>query len=166
MWGLLAIPPIAAMVVSDLRSRTVALWQLAVTCAVLAFVSVAESGFRGALTNMSGNILVCILAGLCVVLYLKARRIQCRDAVGGGDVLFILGLTPLFSVGGFLVFMTVSSLLTLAVWSVYASLAGCRRKRSAEGSVPLISGLGTCLAVHLAALSFDLYRLMDIDSML
>lgn len=121
MWWLLAIPSVVVMVVSDLRSRTVEAWTIAVTCVVIASVSVAEFGLRGAFVNMLSNMLFCLPAGLCVMGYLKARQIRCCDAVGAGDILFILALTPMFPLKGFLVFLIVSSMLTLAAWGVYAS---------------------------------------------
>ena len=61
MWELAAIPPIAVMVVSDFRSRTVGVWTIGVTCVLTAAAAVAEYGFRAAVMNMLCNIPVCIL---------------------------------------------------------------------------------------------------------
>lgn len=163
MWGLLAIPFLAVMVVSDFRHRTVEIWTLAVTCLIIAYISIIESGIRAAMTNMLFNIPACILIGLCVLGYLKARGIRCRDAIGRGDIFFILALTPLFSIQEFLLFMTASSLFTLAAWAAYISIS-CRRKQEAvNGSIPLISGLGICLSIHLTAHALGLYRFISLD---
>lgn len=153
------------MVVSDFRSRTVEVWALAVTFVIIAAVSVVDSGFRVTLENMAGNILALIPVGLCVMLYLKARGIRFRDAVGEGDILFILAVTPLFTVKGFLVFMTVSSLASLVVWYLYASLSSVRSAYIGM-SIPLISGLGICLSIHLAATAFGIYRITNLDCLL
>lgn len=157
MWELAAIPPIAVMVVSDFRSRTVGVWTIGVTCVLTAAAAVAEYGFRAAVMNMLCNIPVCILTGTFVMAYLKVRKLHPAHAIGGGDIIFILALTPLFTVKGFLVFMTVSSILTLAVWGMYTIIRLSRGKTDMV-SIPFISGLGICLTVHLVASSLGLYR--------
>ena len=62
MWELAAIPPIAVMVVSDFRSRTVGVWTIGVTCVLTAAAAVA-----GALPC------VCLLAGEAVSVCKTAR---------------------------------------------------------------------------------------------
>lgn len=162
MWGLTVIPFLAAMIVSDFRSRTVEAWILAVSCILIAGVSAVEYGLRGALTNILANATVCLLTGICIIIYLKIRKIHPAQAVGEGDIIFILALTPLFTLKGFLTFMTVSSILTLMMWGLHTLLYRKRDRKSNPGSVPLISALGICLTIHLAAASFGLYRFIAV----
>lgn len=153
MWGLLAIPSIIEMIISDFRSRTVRVRTLAVTCVLLAVTAIAEYGPHVTLSNMAANSLVCLLLGLCVLTYLRIRRTPVSEAVGCGDILFILALTPLFKLDAFLLFITVSSALTLSSWLIYTVISHSQGKNHCH-SIPLVSGLGTCVIFHLIAGSF------------
>lgn len=153
MWGLLAIPPIVEMIISDFRSRTVRVLSLAVTCVLLAISAIIEYGMHATLLNMAANGLVCLLVGICVLIYLRIRRTPVSEAVGCGDILFILALTPLFKLDAFLLFMTVSSTLTLSAWLIHTVIFKSRGKLHRH-SIPLISGLGICVTSHLIACSF------------
>ena len=160
MWsGLLVIPPLVVMVISDFRSRRVGIFPLVVTCAMIAASSIAGYGIGGTLLNMIRNGALCILPWFCIRLWLLVRGIKPSDAVGGGDIIFVLALTPLFGMKEFLTFMTVSSVLTLTAWA--ASRIIIKRDNN---SIPLISGLGICLALHLTAQAAGLYRIFNIYS--
>lgn len=153
MWGLLAIPSIIEMIISDFRSRTVRVLSLAVTCVLLAISAIIEYGMHATLLNMAANGLACLLIGICVLAYLKIRRIPVSEAVGCGDILFILALTPLFRLNAFLLFMTVSSALILSSWFIYTVILKSKGKMY-HRSIPLVSGLGICVTSHLIACSF------------
>lgn len=153
MWGLLAIPSIIEMIISDFRSRTVRVRTLAVTCILLTVSAIIEYGLDNTLLNITANGAACILIGLCTLAYLRIRKTPISEAVGCGDILFILSLTPLFRLDVFLLFMTVSSALILSSWFIYTVILKSKGKMY-HRSIPLVSGLGICVTSHLIACSF------------
>ena len=137
MWGLLAIPPIVEMIISDFRNRTVRVKTLAVTCVLLTASAIIEYGLDNTLS----------------LAYLRIRKTPISEAVGCGDILFILSLTPLFRLDAFLLFMTVSSALILSSWFIHTVILKSKGKMYRR-SIPLVSGLGICVTSHLIACSF------------
>lgn len=135
--------PLALMILSDYKSRTVLLWQLLLFGVMVLTISLVKNGVVPTLTNTAINVAVSLMIGLCVYLYFWLRCKSVRSVIGKGDILFILFLTPFFTPRLYLIFMVVSFVATLLMWGIYL-LAG---KRSAN--IPLISGVGMCLCVLL-----------------
>lgn len=139
MWSLFCIPPLAAMAVSDLRSRRIGVIYLIFFAVTLLTASLIEFGWRPVMFNTAFNLLTLLLLWLCLYGYSHLRKMKLPEMIGGGDLAFALAVMPYFSPEGYVLFLIVSSLLTLAVW--WASGTGGRRCRD----IPLVTGMGVCL---------------------
>ena len=106
-------------------------------------VSLVESGERQVVLNTAFNFLIVLLLWIVLLGYAHLRKMRLLEMVGGGDIGFVLTLLPYFEPHGYVLFLIVSSTLTLVGWLA----SGVRRKRS--GNVPLITGIGTCLIVEI-----------------
>ena len=98
MWGLLAIPSIIEMIISDFRSRTVRVLSLAVTCVLLAISAIIEYGMHATLLNMAANGLVCLLLVCSSVHTCPDTTVQAQcvpvvhDCFVSADTLFMVHL--------------------------------------------------------------------------
>ncbi|ULB34286.1 hypothetical protein [Proteiniphilum propionicum] len=140
---LLILVPLALMILSDYRSRTVVLWQLLLFGAIVLITSLMEKGLHATSMDIATNIFLSMLIGSCVYIYFLLKYRSGQSIMGKGDILFILFLTPLFTPRLFLVFMLVSFAATLSMWGIHTLV----RKRNTN--IPLISGVGVCLCVLL-----------------
>lgn len=141
MWSLLSLPAIAAMVISDCRSRTVGIFPLMAFCITMAIASVMDIGLRPGISNLVSNLVVCLMLWSSLHLYFKLTGRHLSDAIGAGDMVFIAAMTPYFTMQDFLVFLVAAAILSLAVWGI-----PCTTKQG-QDSIPLVSGLGICLSV-------------------
>lgn len=141
MWSLLCIPPLAAMAISDLRSRRIGVICLSIFGITLLAASVIDSGWRQVAINVGFNLLTIVF--LCLMLYgwSRLRGMKLPDMAGGGDLAFALAVMPYFELRDYVLFLLLSSMLTLAAWW----LGGIGRKRSRD--LPLVTGMGACLAL-------------------
>lgn len=132
------------LIVSDFRGRQVYVWQLilfAVTQAVFCWWTL---GKYAVLQNLLINGVTLGVMALCVGLYLFFRfKTKKREAIGWGDIWFIILLTPYFQASVFLPFMISALSLTLLGWGIFY-LVGHR-----VNNVPLVSGLGICYTLLL-----------------
>lgn len=140
---LIILVPLALMIISDHKSRTVVLWQLLLFGVIVLVISLVENGVTPTSINLAINIFISLLIGASVYLYFLLKYKSVQSVIGKGDIVFILFLTPLFAPRQFLVFMLVSFVATLLMWCVYTFTY----KRDAN--IPLISGVGVCLSVLL-----------------
>ena len=139
MWSLLCIPPLAAMVISDLRSRRIGIVHLIIFGIALLMTSLLEFGWRQVLVNLSFNLLIVLLLWLSLYGYSLMRNMKLSEMIGGGDLAFALTAMPYLEIREYVSFLISSCVLTLAVWWT----SGIKGKRSKE--TPLVTGMGTCL---------------------
>lgn len=141
MWSLLCIPPLAAMAISDLRSRRIGVICLFIFGITLLAASVIDFGWRQVAVNVGFNLLTIVF--LCLMLYgwSRLRGMKLPDMAGGGDLAFALAVMPYFELRDYVLFLLLSSMLTLAAWW----LGGIGGKRSRD--LPLVTGMGACLAL-------------------
>lgn len=139
MWNLLCIPSLAAMVISDLRSRRIGIVHLIIFGITLLMASLLEFGWRQVLVNASFNLLTVLLLWLFLYGYSRLRKMSLADMIGGGDLAFALAAMPYLEIREYVLFLISSCVLTLAVWW----MSGIKGKRSKD--IPLVTGMGTCL---------------------
>ncbi len=139
MWSLLCIPPLAAMVISDLRSRRIGIVHLIIFGITLLTASILEFGWRQVLVNLSFNLLTVLLLWLSLYGYSSMRNRRLADMIGGGDFAFALAAMLYLEIREYILFLILSCVLTLAVWW----MSGIKVKRSKY--IPLVTGMGTCL---------------------
>lgn len=139
MWSLLCIPPLAAMVISDLRSRSIGILHLIIFGITLLLTSHGEFGWRQVLVNLSFNLLIVLFLWLFLYGYSRMRDMKLSEMIGGGDLAFALAAMPYLEIREYVSFLISSCVLTLAVWW----MSGIKGKRSKE--IPLVTGMGTCL---------------------
>ena len=139
MWSLLCIPSLAAMVISDLRSRRIGIVHLIIFGITLLTASLLEFGWCQVLVNLSFNLLTVLLLWLFLYGYSRLRKMKLSEMIGDGDLWFAMGVTPYLELREYVVFLIISCTMTLAAWW----LSGlCSRK---ERDIPLVTGMGTCL---------------------
>ena len=150
MWSLLCIPPLAAMVISDLRSRRIGMAHLIIFGITLLTASILEFGWRQVLVNLSFNLLTVLLLWLSLYGYSCMRKRRLADMIGGGDLAFALTVVPYMEIREYVSFLISSCVLTLAVWWM-SDIKGKRNK-----DIPLVTGIGACLG------SMILYRTITV----
>ena len=139
MWSLLCIPPLAAMVISDLRSRRIGMAHLIIFGITLLTASILEFGWRQVLVNALFNLLAVLLLWLFLYGYSRMRKMKLSEMIGDGDLWFALAVTPYLELREYVVFLIISCTMTLAVWW----LSGLWGRK--ERDIPLVTGMGTCL---------------------
>ncbi len=139
MWSLLCVPPLAAMAISDLRSRRIGTVHLTIFGITLLTASLMEFGWRQVLLNVVCNLLTVGVLWFSLYVYSRLRKLTLVEMMGGGDLAFALAVMPYFDLSGYVLYLVVSSVLTLTVWIV--SRLGGKQCRD----IPLVTGLGACL---------------------
>lgn len=139
MWSLLCIPSLAAMVISDLRSRRIGTVHLIIFGITLLTASFLELGWRQTLANASFNLLTVLLLWLFLYGYSRMRKMRLADMMGGGDLAFALAVMPYLELTDYVLFLISSCILTLAAWW----MSGIQGKRSKD--IPLVTGMGACV---------------------
>lgn len=92
------------------------------------------------LSNLILNLSATIFLWLMLYVYALLREMRLSEMMGGGDLAFVLTVTPYFGIVDFVTYLIVSSLLTLAAWWV-SGVKTTKRSRD----IPLVTGLGICL---------------------
>ena len=138
MWSLLCIPPLAAMVISDLHSRRIGIVHLIIFGITLLVTSLWDSGWCQVMVNLSFNLLTVLLLWLFLYGYSRLRKMKLSEMVGDGDLWFALAVTPYLELREYVVFLIISCTMTLAVWWLLG-LWGMK-----ERDIPLVTGMGTC----------------------
>jgi hypothetical protein len=110
-------------------------------------VAVVKDGWRVAGGNVLLNLLLLAYLSTGVVLYLRLRYGRwtnpLKSHAGDGDLLFVLGMTPLFAPREYLLVLLAGLVVSLLWWG--AMRLGKRRKIT----VPLVGTLGCCLGIYL-----------------
>ncbi|MBO5498379.1 MAG: hypothetical protein J5990_03165 [Bacteroidales bacterium] len=141
MWSLLCIPPLAAMVISDLRSRRIGTVHLIIFGITLLMASLWDSGWCQVLVNLSFNLLAVLFLSIFLYGYSRIRKMRLADMIGGGDLAFALAAMPYLEIREYVLFLISSCILTLAVWW----MSGIKGKRSKD--IPLVTGMGAYFGV-------------------
>ena len=136
MWCLLCIPPLAAMVISDLRSRRIGMVHLIIFGITLLSASLLEFGWRQVMVNALFNLLAVLFLSIFLYGYSRIRKMRLADMIGGGDLAFALAAMPYLEIREYVLFLISSCILTLAVWW----MSGIKGKRSKD--IPLVTGMG------------------------
>lgn len=139
MWNLLCVPPLAAMVISDLRSRRIGTVHLIIFGITLLVTSLWDSGWCQVMVNASFNLLTVLLLWLFLYGYSRLRKMKLSEMIGDGDLWFAMAVTPYLELREYVVLLIISCTMTLAVcW-----LSGLWGRK--ERDIPLVAGMGTCL---------------------
>ncbi|MGV8094893.1 MAG: hypothetical protein AB2L24_23825 [Mangrovibacterium sp.] len=146
---LLLLIPLIPLIVSDWKNRHVLIWNILLFAVMQIIICLNNNGFARTSYNMLLNTLTGIIIALMTGVYFKLRGKLQKELIGWGDILFILCLTPAFSVRSFLIFMILSFVSTLIIWLML------KLWRKISGSIPLVSGMGLCYAVWLCIHVFE-----------
>ncbi len=105
----------------DLRYRAIEAWILLLLVLSILTYAFLKYGFTEAGANMLLNTGVLIILILPVVLYYyaKYRKIDLFNYLGMGDLIFLLAITPLFSLFNFVAFYISGLILALILHQVF-----------------------------------------------
>lgn len=143
---LLSFVPLGVMIRSDFAYRRIAvLWLL--LFGVLQFISwFCRLGFPGVFSNLAANIVFLALLYGSLWLYIgvlrRKRFSSLWQAVGAGDLLFLPLLAPGFGLHGFVLFLLVSFVATLAGWGLCAVFS------HKYTTIPLAGSVGICFLIY------------------
>lgn len=138
------------MIAEDFRSRQVHLMWLilfALSALIVGCISInAAEIVRNLLFNMMLLLYMC--GGIFLWLRLRNRSRndksvhRIKDYIGAGDIVFVLALTPLFSLAEYLIFLLVAMVGSLLWWCIV------RIKKRNNITIPFIgtAGVTFCLA--------------------
>lgn len=76
--------------------------------------SLIEFGWRQVMFNAAFNLLTVLLLWLLLHIYSRLRKMRLSEMAGGGDLAFLLTVVPYFEPYDYVLFLVVSSMLTLA----------------------------------------------------
>lgn len=141
MWSFLCIPPLAAMIITDLRSRRIGTLHLIIFGITLLVASILEIGWLQVLVNLSCNWLTIFILWLSLYGYSRLRNMTLSEMIGSGDLWFALAVTPYWEVREYVIFLMISCSMTLVAWW----LSGLWGRR--ERDIPLVTGMGACFGV-------------------
>ncbi len=147
LYQLLLAAPLAVMMRDDCRSREIGAGWLAVFIAGVVTVSAWQYGAAGMTWNVALNTLLLVYMAAGVVLYLRVSRGRWIDPLKGhiglGDVIFMLGLTPLTGVREYLLLLLAGMGVSLLWWG------GMRIVKRRDVTVPLVGTMGAVVCVWL-----------------
>ena len=123
---LLLLLPTAVLCCEDFRMRRVGIAWLLVLGAASAAAAGAVDDRTAVLRHAGCNIGLLVLLGVLLGGYLRLRGRRIGQAAGGGDAVFLLALTPLFTPDAYVRFLIAACLLALVWWA----WLGCRRGRT------------------------------------
>lgn len=141
MIGLVVIP-LVAMMISDFRSREVALLWLILFGAIQTGMGIFIHGIREAMLQVACNFMMLCVLGLFLIIWILIRRggkgCRLQGYMGSGDVLFLCALSPVFRLDEFIRFLIIAFTVSLVLWGIYVALS---RQRV---TVPLVTTVGLC----------------------
>lgn len=132
---------LAPLVYQDFKYRRVWLWLLLLFGIMQIAISSYKYGWVQTGYHVLLNVTIIFVISMTVLLYAYFRFRLRKPLIGGGDIVFILLLTPYFPYPFFVVFMLASLLCALVGWSVTVCLY-----KDASATIPLVSYLGICYA--------------------
>ena len=141
------IIPLAVMMVSDWKTRTVDVVWPAVLFVLAAVGSVWENGAVTVLafTGINVAIILLLAAGLYGYTCLRGKRLG--ELIGLGDALFFIAIAPVFPPEDYVRTVIVMLLCSLALWAIL-------RKKFSLDTIPLITFCGIPL-IFIWIMSFN-----------
>lgn len=132
MWYLKLILLIvfALVLYQDFKSRLV-YWFLYPIIGILAFaIQLHNLPLSIALTNLGGNLIFVVLILAVSMIYARLRKLNFKNTIGIGDILFFLFIAGTFSIVSFLVLFVFSLLFSLILHLVLSN-------KKEQSTVPL-----------------------------
>ncbi|MDL2319686.1 hypothetical protein LJC45_00945 [Alistipes sp. OttesenSCG-928-B03] len=143
--GLILLLPLAVLIVGDFRRREVSLVWLIALAVVSVAVSLGRYGIWPTVVNVAANLFLLFYLAIGVIIYIriKSGRWQnpLREYIGTGDLVFMLAITPLFELRGYVLFLIGASVFSL-VWML-AVRAVCGRPKT----IPFAATMGIALSI-------------------
>jgi len=133
----LLLLPAAVLARDDFRTRRVDVVWLTVLGGTVIGATWAAEGWRTMLLHAICNAVLLVLSGAVLVGYLRLRHLAVRHAFGGGDIIFLLAVTPLFAPAEFLRFLIAACIVAL----LWRACCGCRRR-----TIPFVGTAAVALA--------------------
>ena len=123
IWFGIAVIGAFGILLEDLKWRMVHLWWYLILSVGLLGISFVSKGVPSTLLDLLWNFLfvASLLLLLSIYLSVKNRRfiLPFDNYLGWGDVLFFVTLTGYFDLPTYIIFMILSLLAALALWSCY-----------------------------------------------
>ena len=129
------IIPLAVMMVSDWKTRTVNVVWPAVLFVLAAVGSVLENGAVMALVFTGINVAIILLLAAGLYGYARLRGKRLGELSGLGDALFFIAIAPVFPPEDYIRAVIVMLLCSLALWAIL-------RKKFSLDTIPLITFCG------------------------
>jgi hypothetical protein len=156
MWWNYIIPSLAAiplfvMAVEDYKKREIhVLWLALFVIFVIANCTLKQSCIT-ILSNMFYNSLILCLLLASIIIWLSIRKREFINPfiqhLGWGDVVFLWALTPVFNLRSYLIYLIVSSSISIIYWVVYNKFIQKRHNR--YSSIPLVTMAGITYFTYL-----------------
>ena len=138
--------PLGIMIYTDLRRRYIRLDCLVLFGVLLWGMSLWESGWKHTVTCAVINLLFLLLwSGAVLLVFRRKKRFsgkRWQDCIGAGDLIFLLLLTPIWSLRSFVIFLLAGAVVSLIYNGVYSS-----RGDGQPDSIPLVGMLGLCYGI-------------------
>lgn len=142
--GLLGILGVSAF--QDFRYRAISWINFPLLFALCIMLGILDQGLWHMLYNLLYIFLFVVLQLLLVTLYFSIRKARIINIVnnylGIGDILFLLAISPIFTLSHFIVFVVFSLCLTLILFSIIELL-----KLKRKPTIPLAGFLAAILIV-------------------
>ena len=132
---LLILLPLAPMMLSDWKSRTVNIGWLVLLFVLTGGCAIYENGLSQTLINTGLNLSILLVLGLALWAYAKLRGKRLAEMGGLGDILFFAAITPLLSPEDYIRLMIAMLVTSLILWALL------KKKHHLE-TIPLVTFCG------------------------
>lgn len=132
--------PLAFMMVSDWRTRTISLAWLVVMFLVSLAGAVLSYGLRDVMIWMFVNISILTVIALFLMVYSRIRKKRLGELIGLGDALFFGSITPMFVPENYARLVLVMLVFSLMMWVML-------RKKVSLSTIPLVTFSGIPIVV-------------------
>lgn len=139
---LLPLIPLSFLVYTDYKEKMISIFPLLSFIAIQIFLAVWLFGINILIERVLFNLFILLMLSFGVYIYCKLRRLKVFEMTGLGDILFIIGLAPMFDTKKFLIFLIISLLISLLYWLANFVL----RK---DNIVPLVTTIGFSYGIYL-----------------
>lgn len=139
------------MAIEDYRKREINVLWLFLFVLLVIVNSIHMKSYITIMSNMFYNslILCFLLASISIWLSIRKREFvnPFIQYIGWGDIIFLWALTPVFNLRGYLIYLIISSSISIIYWMTYNKLI--QKRHNLDSTIPLVTMAGITYFTYL-----------------
>lgn len=146
----ITIIPLLVMIISDWRSRRVSIIALTIFSSLCCLCVIYKYNIYLILFRVLCNIILLLAMsfGVYVWFNIKGRKKKISQAIGCGDLVFLVSTTPLLQLNEYLLFILISCVVSLFWWIITYWIT------HENSTIPFITTSGICYIGYICSLDF------------